>query len=277
LWWSLFWAPSTNFIPPAVSSAQAPVTGRFSPKDNMVSVYVPKGEFTMGSDSSQSQQSAKPAHIVNLDAFWIDQTEVTNGMYVKCIQDNGCTPPKYYTGKAVDTGNQYTIPNAKVLLYENYLLPETANLPVLNVSWDQAQSYCTWAGRQLPTEAQWEKAARGTDGRTYPWGEQMPDRTLLNNYYEGPVQIGSYPDGASPYGALDMAGNVWEYVSDWYDRGYYASSPQDNPTGPASGESHVVRGGAWYTVQKVMTFYRAFEGSSDLSLSRIGFRCSSPN
>lgn len=273
--WSLIWIPSSSFIASAVPVAQASVNGRISPKDNMVSLYVPQGEFTMGSDNPKVQENAKPAHSVKLDAYWIDQTEVTNRMYLKCIQDYGCTSPKYYTGKPVDTGNQWTMPNPKVLVYENYMLPDVADFPILNVSWDQAQSYCTWAGRQLPTEAQWEKAARGTDGRTYPWGEQVVDRSLLNNYYEGPVQIGSYPDGASPYGALDMAGNVWEYVSDWYDRSYYTSSPQNNPTGPTAGDGHVVRGGAWYTTQQVMTYYRTFEGSSDVSLSRIGFRCSS--
>jgi len=273
---SFYWVPPTNFVSSAVPLAKTSVTGRISPKDEMVSVFVPQGEFTMGNDKSQDQQNVKPAHSVNLDAYWIDQIEITNRMYVMCIQDGGCTPPKYYTGKPANQAAQGgSSPNLKMLIYENYLLPDAADLPVLNVSWDQAQGYCAWAGRQLPTEAQWEKAARGTDGRTYPWGEQSPDRTLLNNYYIGPVQIGSYPDGASPYGALDMAGNVWEYVSDWYDRGYYASSPKDNPTGPATGVGHVVRGGAWYTIQKVMTYYRAFEGSTDLSLSRIGFRCSS--
>lgn len=282
--WSLLWLPPAGFIAPVPAAAvgTAPA-GRIAEKDGMVQVYVPAGEFTMGSDDDGAHPNEGPSHTVNLDGFWIDQTEVTNRMYLQCMQEGSCTAPAYYQGGAktllggAGKNPQYTLPNAKVLTYEQYTLPDIADFPTVNVSWDQAQAYCKWAGRQLPTEAQWEKAARGTDSRTYPWGEQAPDRTLLNNYFEGPVQVGSYPDGSSPYGALDMAGNVWEYVADWYDRGFYANSPADNPTGPAAGAQHVVRGGAWYSAGMVSTIYRTYEGAKEASLSRIGFRCAMSN
>ena len=130
-----------------------------------------------------------------------------------------------------------------------YRDPQFAKQPVSGVTWSQARDYAAWAGGRLPTEAEWEKACRGTDGRTYPWGNPDPTGDLLNFAETGLgtwSTVGSYPGGASPYGALDMAGNVWEWTADRYDGAYYADSPRENPTGPATGDMRVLRGGSFH-------------------------------
>ena len=224
--------------------------------DGMTMVYIPAGTFKMGSDTGGDNE--KPVHDVNLDAFWIDRTEVTNAQYARCVSAGKCADPsetKSATRSSYYGDSQY------------------ADYPVIFLSWDDANNYCTWAGGQLPTEAQWEYAARGPEGYTYPWGNDEPNDTLLNHNLDvgDTATVGSYPAGASWVGALDLAGNVGEWVQDWY--GLYSSSAQTNPTGPTSGTYRVLRGGAWsyYAANNSMA-YRMYVFPDD-SFDNLGFRC----
>ena len=223
----------------------------------MTLVYVPAGLFRMGSDFGETDEV--PVHEVNLDAFWIDQTEVTNKMYAACVAADTCAPP---ASSSSQTQASY-YGNTR---FDNY--------PVIYVNWDNARAFCAWAGRRLPTEAEWEKAARGTDERAYPWGKVIT--SALANYGNkvgDTTAAGNYEDGKSPYGALDMAGNVLEWVSDWYDETYYESSPASNPLGPDAGNLRVLRGGSWNkTDYSARSASRSMEDPTN-SDNRIGFRC----
>lgn len=224
-------------------------------------VRVPAGEFLMGSadNDTEALYNEKPQHRVYLDEFWIDQTEVTNGQYRKCVETGLCVAP--YRLDSQTRSSYYG--NAE---YDNY--------PVIQMIWEDANAYCAWAGKRLPTEAEWEKAARGTDGRQYPWGD-LWDASKANakNSNSDTVPVGSYPSGASPYGALDMAGNVWEWTADWYSDAYYQSAPPRNPLGPSVGDYRVVRGGGFYYVQRnARTAMRARQ-PLNLYFWDIGFRC----
>ncbi|MFB0545729.1 MAG: formylglycine-generating enzyme family protein [Anaerolineae bacterium] len=238
-------------------SPSTPVTGtvKISEIDSAEMVYVPAREFIMGSSDSDSMASndEKPQHTVYLDAFWIDKYEVTNAQYRKCVEAGACAPPhdtRYYDD------------------------PAYADHPVVYVDWPQAKAYCQWAGGRLPTEAEWEKAARGTDGRIWPWGNEWYEHKA-NTLEAGPgdtTAVGSYPQGASPYGALDLAGNVWEWVADWYDAGCYPRSPSRNPQGPHWGANKVLRGGSWYADQRyARCAYR--NSSHSFGYEGGGFRC----
>lgn len=232
---------------------------KISPIDGAAMMYVPAGDFTMGSNDGGSDE--KPVHTVYLDAFWIDKFEVTNALYKKCVDADKCLPPNNtssYTRSSYYGNSQFN------------------NYPVIYVSWDDANKYCTWTGKKLPTEAQWEKAARGTDGRIYPWGNAF-DGAKLNSWDSNPrpgdtTAVGSYPSGASPYGAMDMAGNVWEWVADWYSSSYYTSS-RNNPTGPSSGQYHVVRGGSWLNPSDTVRGAVRHLNTPDSRSSLLGFRC----
>jgi formylglycine-generating enzyme required for sulfatase activity len=212
-------------------------------------LFVPPGEFIMGNNA------------VNLNAFWIDKTEVTNAMYGRCVQAGQCSAPRSIRS---NTREEY---------YGNHGFDD---YPVIYVSWEDAHNYCLWAGGRLPTEAEWEKAARGTDGRPFPWGDQDPSGaiSLLNFQAQDTTEVGSYPDGASPYGALDMAGNVSEWVADWLSLEYYNHPPPSNPLGPDAGEYRVWRGGSWANTSTdvIRTYGRTGNLPTDSS-SGIGFRC----
>jgi len=240
-------------------------------------IYVPAGEFVMGSDPGTDPYfwgAESPSHAVYVDAFWLYQTEVTNAMYQMCVEQKACPRPD--ANRSSTHKNYYGNPD-----YDNY--------PVILVSWVHAVSYCKWAGGRLPTEAEWEKAARGEDGRLFPWGNS-PLRGDLANFcdhdcpgneresglddgYRDTAPVGSYPAGVSPYGALDMAGNVWEWVFDYFVPEYYKVSPLENPLGPAFGTRRVIRGGSWYNpASGIRTVARA-SLTPDNALGTVVFRC----
>jgi formylglycine-generating enzyme required for sulfatase activity len=218
-------------------------------------VYVPAGEFLMGStddDPYAVDDDEKPQHAVYLDAFWIDRTEVTNAQYRQCVEWGACQAPRYWDDDSSNAPDQ----------------------PVQWVSWHDAQAYAQWVGGRLPTEAEWEKAARGTDGRIYPWGNSVPDCSKANYHgcADSALSVGSHPEGASPYGALDMAGNVYEWVADWYGEDYYQRSPLRNPVGPDSGTARVLRGGAWFFGRDFARCAARVFYSPDSRNSGFGFR-----
>jgi iron(II)-dependent oxidoreductase len=257
-------------------------------------VYVPAGQFEMGSDddgvdyamqlcnelSDDCQrrwyENQQPVHMVALDGFWIDKYEVTNAQYQKCVEAGECQAP------TMCNWGQSTYGKA-----------DKADHPAVCVNWQGAQDYCEWAGGRLPTEAEWEYAARGPAENVFPWGDTF-DGTLANSCdtnctqdwkntdyddgYEQTAPVGSYPDGTSWCGAEDMAGNAWEWVNDWYDSDYYRVSPAENPGGPSSGEYRVARGGSWRDGSNgvlLLAAFRYYPGVPSIRTSNGGFRCAS--
>jgi len=306
------------------------VETRTRPRDGMVMVYVPAGQFAMGMSDAQVDQvlqlcnevnddcmragfeDEQPAHTVALEAFWIDQTEVTNKQFVAFLNEQGNQSEEVNAQFAewLMDHNSYSSIYNQVEGQVYWLEPgqyglmkqvgdefqptsDYADYPVIEVSWYGAAAYCDWIGGRLPTEAEWEYAARGPDNLLYPWGDTF-DGSRLNyrdasfvfqafgrdpTYDDGYAQwapVGTYPDGASWVGTLDMAGNVWEWVNDWYDDDYYARSPVENPQGPATAGPYnlrVRRGGSWYDSAWGITTYRRGEPPSSLRIHWVGFRC----
>jgi eukaryotic-like serine/threonine-protein kinase len=263
-------------ITPTLEVSPTPefVNQRVSSVDGMPQVYIPAGTFRMGGMDVRRAPNEIPEHDVTLDAFWMDQLEVTNAMYVLCVTAGGCTPPQ-------DIKSQRRP--------EYFNNPEFKDYPVIYVTWGQAKTYCEWAGRRLPTEAEWERAGRGDDFRTFPWGEDKADGMLANfNMLVGDTsRVGTYPAGASPFGVLDMAGNVAEWVNDIYSSNY-ANAVMLNPTGPPAGSSfyRVVRGGSLGDAEiNIRVSKRSSVLGSNLNAPfdsnaylgeispRIGFRC----
>ncbi len=224
------------------------------PSDTPLYVRIPAGPFRMGSDDADelAEDNEKPPHPVDLAEYWIGRTEVSNAQYARCVAAGACEPPNNHR-------------------WDN---PQFARHPVSNVDWSQAQAYAEWVGGRLPTEAEWEKACRGTDGHIYPWGSEPPDAERLNYYFSRLgtwTDIGTYPVGE--HGLYDMAGNVWEWTADWYGADYYASSPPENPTGPTSGVSRTLRGGAWDNSKHyVRCADRSSYGVSIKEFVLVGFR-----
>lgn len=263
-------------ITPTVEVSATPASGtqRVSSTDGMPQVYIPAGIFHMGGMDVRRAPNEIPDHDVELDAFWMDQLEVTNAMYGLCVEAGGCTLPQSLKSQR------------RPEYFDN---PEFKDYPVIYVTWGQAKTYCEWTGRRLPTEAEWERAGRGDDFRTFPWGEDKADGTLANfNMLVGDTsRVGSYPAGASPFGVLDMAGNVAEWVNDFYSSDY-TNAITLNPVGPAESSSfyRVVRGGSLGDAEINIRVSKrssvkgpilgALPGSSasigDFS-PRIGFRC----
>jgi formylglycine-generating enzyme required for sulfatase activity len=253
-------APTEGFTGPMPATLNAGDTW-IRPTDGMVMVYVPAGEFLMGATDADSAagEHEKPQHSVYVGGFWIDRTEVTNAQFHKCVEAGGCgREPWCWDESNFDDHDRFNAPDQ----------------PVVCVLWNDAQDYAAWVGGRLPTEAEWEKAARGTDGRKYPWGNSAPDCHKANHKgcAGATVAVGSYPAGASPYGALDMAGNVWEWTTDKYGEDYYDHSPARNPQGPDSGGFRVMRGGAFIGDPGYIRCTARYKGSPKYRLWWYGFR-----
>ena len=223
-------------------------------------MLVPAGEFVMGAhqEYEMADKDERTTHTVYLNAFSIDRYEVTTARYAKFIQETKRPAPKYWSEET---------------------LKQHERKPVVGVDWNDAAAYCAWVEKRLPTGAEWEKAARGTDLRLYPWGNEEPGRQWANfdhccdKGYEALTEVGSFEQGKSPYGVYDMAGNVWEWVADRYDEGSYGKSTERNPTGRSTGEKRIVRGGAWDSASTYVRSSYRLRLSPTFRLDNIGFRC----
>lgn len=235
---------NTNTATPAISTemptftpipSMTPFPFKVSTADGMTQLFVPAGSVFMGGLDVLLENDELPAHHVQLNAFWVDQVEVTNGMYALCVNAGECKlPVKLNSDNHADYFNNSG--------FQDY--------PVVYVSWYDANAYCLWAGRRLPSESEWERAARGDQMINYPWGNEPPNELYANanNILGDTSRVGSYAAGMSQFGALDMAGNVWEWVADYYQGNYYAKSTAENPTGPENGGLtflRTIRGGGY--------------------------------
>jgi formylglycine-generating enzyme required for sulfatase activity len=221
---------------------------------------VPAGIFTMGAVSGEFEADETPPHVVNLDGYFIDVVEVTNAQFARFADGSG------YQTDAERAGDSTT--------WRSFNSPDRQRFPVIFVSWNDAARYCGWVGKRLPTEAEWEKAARGATKRIYPWGDSFNDQ-LANTVDAGvgqPVAVASR-SGKSPFGLYDAVGNVWEHVQDWYDGGYYTDSPKANPRGPAAGPFKVIRGGSFKSPSDRATTTAREKIGLDSRGDDVGFRC----
>ncbi|MBK7317916.1 bifunctional serine/threonine-protein kinase/formylglycine-generating enzyme family protein [Candidatus Villigracilis affinis] len=254
--------PTATRTPFPTATPKLDIGSTMTGNDGMTLLYVPAGEFTMGSETGKDEE--KPIHTIYLDGFWIDQTEVTNQQYALCVTAGQCTSP-------IETDS-----SLRSIYYGN---SEFDDYPVIYVNWNMAKTYCEWAGRRLPTEAEWEKAARGMDERTYPWGEDISCNEAnydpKDSCFGDTTIAGNFTSGESPYGVYDMAGNVWEWVSDWYSETYYQDSPLSNPLGPDSGQYRVLRGGSFDSSTSGVRTTNRYRYEPTYTLLSIGFRCAS--
>ncbi len=234
-----------------------PVEQAVPPETPMVEI--PAGEFAMGSDREQALEDERPMHAVWVDRFSMDLHEVATVQYAEFLAATDRSAPWHW--HTVD-------------------LAQHGDRPVIGVDWSDADAYCRWKGKRLPTEAEWEKSARGMDGRLYPWGNRLPRTDLANfslgarfSYSQVLMPVRSYEQGRSPYGLYHMAGNVWEWVQDWYATNYYEVSPERNPQGPEPGQFKALRGGSWSDLPKYLLSYGRFKLPPETRNSYTGFRC----
>ncbi len=254
--------------PEAPKNSAAPSVETVKGKDGATMVLIDAGPFVMGSNDGLPNE--RPEHKVVLDAYYIDQYEVTLALYRKFLESGKHESPPTWDDEAATT---------------------VGDRPAIGMRWQEADAYCKWAGKRLPTEAEWEKAARGTDGRRYPWGHMQPFVDIAN-YNRGlwvseaitlvavtaglegmSVRHGLKEGGRSPYGLAHMAGNASEWVADWYDREYYQKSPEKNPTGPAQGDKRVLRGGSWADLPAALRVTARFSAEPEFEDRTVGFRC----
>jgi len=237
-------------------------------KDRAPMVEIPSGSFPMGVPPGDRDggRDEYPRHEVFLDPFLIDQFEVTNGRYIEFVKSTGHRVP------------QNPINPARNIWQGDTITESLAERPVINVDWFDADAYCKWAGKRLPTEAEWEKAAKGTSDRRFPWGNVEPTAKHLNynQRWIGEktlMPVGSYEAGKSPYGVYDIVGNVWEWVNDWYDARYYEKSPSKNPTGPQEGTKKVIRGAGWQNETPTVRIFTRVDSDPTMRNESTGFRC----
>lgn len=254
---SLFFPLLTSIIVLNACSPSASLGDtRSRPADGMAMVFVPAGSFPMGNPNpGVASGDEVPVHQVTLDAFWIDRTEVSNAQYERCADAGACSVPRYWDEP----------------VYQRF---RGDNLPVIGVDWDDAASYCAWAGSRLPTEAEWEYAAAGPEALPYPWGGELPtcEEAQWALCPGEVVPVDSLPAGASWVGALNLAGNVWEWVADYYAPSY-PTEAQTNPTGPEEGGMRVLRGGVWTGMEFLVKTTNRYYWWPDARSIQIGFRC----
>ena len=230
-------------------------------RDPAPMIKIPAGTFIMGSEGESGRPDERPKRKIFLDGFMIDTFEVTNAQYLAFIAATGHKEPYNVYGE----GSLFNVKGIE-------------DKPVVQVTWHDAADYCQWAGKRLPTEAEWEKAAKGPDTRDYPWGNEAPSSEHANfdrEWVEGEtlMPVGSYPGGASPYGVFNLSGNAREWVQDWYAENYYALMPDRNPKGPESGLLKVIRGGSWHSFEPDLRTAARGKGGFALKTHGTGFRC----
>lgn len=268
--WLCTFAPSAGAADATAKPAQAAPIKEVIGKDGAPMVLIPAGSFPMGVPPGDRDggRDEYPRHEVMLDAYYIDKYEVTNGRYIEFVRATNHRVPQHPT----DSNRN---------LWQKGMMPESvADRPVINVDWYDADAYCKWAGKRLPTEAEWEKAARGGDDRRFPWGNVEPTPKYLNylQKWHGEktlMPVGSYEAGKSPFGVYDMAGNVWEWVNDWYDDRYYEKSPAKNPPGPETGAEKVLRSSSWAVEAPLVRIFTRVSSNPMIRNESTGFRCAS--
>ena len=257
---------STLIMPQFADSTDLPKS--VTDKDGAPMRLIPAGEFLMGTSTSKRDggRDEYPERLIYLNAFYMDTFEVANGRYREFVKATGHRIPEHPRDKKLTLWQGSTVPDA----FKDH--------PVVNVDWYDADAYCKWAGRRLPTEAEWERAARGTTGRRFPWGDMEPTRTLANYLNQwrnggGLEPVGSHPQGASPEGVQDLQGNVWEWVTDWYDPHYYEKGPNRSPKGPPQGTRKVIRGSGWESEAPLLRSAHRLSSDPTNRNHSLGFRC----